>query len=85
MDKVGVSLDVDLLCALPIMSSIDSFEILNPNALMAFRSSRASIDLRSKEFGKWISYKIGSTTTFSCLLIQWILVLTNPYITKSLV
>ena len=30
---------------LPIMSSMDSFEILNPNALIAFLSSRASIDL----------------------------------------
>ena len=35
---------------LPIMSSIDSFEILNPSALIAFLSSRASIDLRYKGY-----------------------------------
>lgn len=35
-------------CALPIMSSMDSLEILNPNALIAFLSSRASIDLQVK-------------------------------------
>ena len=28
------------------MSSMDSLEILNPNALIAFLSSRASIDLQ---------------------------------------
>ena len=32
------------------MSSIDSFEILNPSALIAFLSSRASIDLRYKGY-----------------------------------
>ena len=29
----------------PIISSIDSLEILNPNAFIAFLSSRASMDL----------------------------------------
>ena len=49
MQQLYIKTSLRVLC-LPIMSSMDSLEILKPNALIAFLSSLASIDLQVEQF-----------------------------------